>query len=177
VLRHGQVRNSINKPMIRFIAHEDEINESFNRPYPYKGGKTARSDYWVYSFTTIDKSDIYVKFEEHSWSDEESAWSVKFSRGGKYVLTGEGDAMRIFATVLAILKDFMKKVKPQELNFSAEKPDWMLDVFDGKPDKGRKLSSREKLYKKMIQRYAGPMGYKYTTQTDRSATDFRMVRK
>lgn len=161
--------------MIRFIAHEDEINESFNRPYPYKGGKTARSDYWVYSFTTIDKSDIYVMFEEHSWSDEESAWSVKFSRGGRYILTGEGDAMRIFATVLAILKDFTKKVKPQELNFSAEKPDWMQELPPNQ--RSGKLSSREKLYKKMVQRYSGPMGYKYTTQTDNSATDFRMVRK
>ena len=86
-------------------------------------------------------------------------------------VTGDGDAMRIFASVIAIIKDFTKKEKPQQLAFSADKPAWAVDA--GKGQKG----SREKLYKKLVQRYAGRMGYKYSTQSASTSTDFTLVAK
>ena len=118
-----------------------------------------------------------VLFKENEISDDESYWAVSFERDGRQDQTGEGDAMRIFATVIDILKDFTKKEKPQEVVFSAEKPAWRMSLPHGHPNRNKEMGSREKLYKKLVQRYAGRMGYKYTTQSDYSATDFRLVQK
>ena len=127
--------------------------------------------YWSYDFKTDDKSEIEVRFEEHEWSDEESSWTVDFRRDGAMNITGEGDAMRIFATVIQVIKEFIKKEKPQMLNFSAHKP------LTDPGNRSSELTSRERLYKRMIQKYARQMKYDYTTRTDNSATDFSLVRK
>jgi uncharacterized protein (DUF2267 family) len=92
-------------------------------------------------------------------------------------VTGEGDAQRIFATVIGMIKEFVKKEKPDELNFAAHKPDWMTELPHDHPKRSKEMTSREKLYKRLVKRYAGQMGYKYTTATDNSATDFRLVPK
>ena len=146
------------------------VTEAFDKPYKYTK-KTLYKGYVVYRFFTDDGSDVDVLLQEQEISDEESYWSVVFERKGEVGVTGEGDAMRIFATVLEILRDFTKKEKPQELAFSAEKPAWMVDA--GKGQKG----SRERLYKRLVQRYAGRLGYKYSVDSGSSATEFRLVRK
>ena len=76
-----------------------------------------------------------------------------------------------------VLKDFTKKEKPQELAFSAEKPAWRAHLHHKDPKRSKDMGSREKLYKKLVQRYAGRMGYKYSTHSDYSATDFMLVKK
>ena len=146
------------------------LTEAFDKPYKFKK-QTLYKGFIVYRFFTDDGSDVDVLFNEQEISDDESYWSVAFERKGETGVTGEGDAMRIFATVIEVLKDFTKKEKPQELAFSADKPAWAVDA--GKGQKG----SREKLYKKLVQRYAGRMGYKYTSSASSTATEFRLVRK
>ena len=151
-------------------SHLSQLDEAFDKPYRYTK-KELYKGYIVYRFFTDDKSDVDVLFQENEISDDESVWHVLFERKGELGVTGEGDAMRIFATVIDIIKDFTKKEKPQELAFSADKPAWAIDA--GKGQKG----SREKLYKKLVQRYAGRMGYKYTSSASSSATEFRLVPK
>lgn len=153
-----------------------ELRESFNQPYKFTK-RTLYKGNVVYRFFTDDKSDIDVIFKENEISEDESVWTVSFEKGGSTKATGEGDAMRIFATVIAVIQDFVKKVKPQELTFSAEKPAWRAHLHHKDPKRTKDMGSREKLYKKLLQRYAGRMGYKYTTHTDYSATDFVLVRK
>ena len=152
------------------------LTEAFDKPYRY-----TRIDLYkgfvVYRFFTSDRSEVDVLFKENEISDEESYWVVNFERDGRQDQTGEGDAMRIFATVIEILKDFTKKEKPQEIGFSAEKPASRITLPHGHPGRSKEMGSREKLYKKLVQRYAGRMGYKYSTQTDYNATDFKLVRK
>jgi len=168
--------------VLKLMSHVGQLEEAFNRPYKYNLRKT-QSNFYVGKFDLPDKGDITVFFEGHEWSDTEASWSVKFQRThpsrphGSLDITGEGDAMRIFATVIEIIKEFLKKEKPMELNFSAHKPDWMTELPYNHPKRKKDLTSREKLYKKLLQRYAGKMGYKYTTQTDKTATDFRLVKK
>ncbi len=157
-------------------SHLSQLDEAFDKPYRYTKKELYRG-YIVYRFFTDDKSDVDVLFQENEISDDESVWHVLFERKGELGVTGEGDAMRIFATVIDVLKDFTKKEKPQEINFSAEKPDWMQDLPYDHPKKTSAMSSREKLYKRMVKKYSGQMGYKYNTQTDKSATDFRLVQK
>ena len=153
-----------------------EFRESFNRPYRYTKHKLYKGNI-VYRFITDDKSEVDVLFKENEISDDESVWTVNFERNGDTRATGEGDAMRIFATVIEVIKDFVKKEKPQEMVFSAEKPAWRMNLHHMDPKRSKEMGSREKLYKRMVQRYSGQLGYKYSTQSDYSATDFRLVRK
>ena len=168
--------------MLKLSSHLSQLDEAFDKPYRYNLAKKM-DNFYIGEFDLPDGGDITVFFEKHEWSDDESSWSTKFQRThpsrphGSLDVTGEGDAMRIFATVIAIIKEFIKKEKPQELNFAAHKPEWMTDLPHGHPDKKKEMTSREKLYKRLVQRYAGRMGYKYTTQTDTTATDFRLVPK
>ena len=162
--------------MIRFNTHESELTEAFNRPYSYKRIPLFKG-HVVYRFLTTGKSEIDVLFKENEISDDESYWVVSFERDGRQDLTGEGDAMRIFATVIDIIKDFVKKDKPQELAFSAEKPAERISLPHDHPKRSTEMGSREKLYKRLIQRYAGRMGYKYNARSDYTATDFKLVQK
>jgi len=152
------------------------LDEAFDKPYTFRKRVLYKGSI-VYRFIADDKSEIDVLFKENEISDDESTWTVTFERGGKTTATGEGDAMRIFATVIEVLKDFTKKEKPQELAFSAEKPAWRAHLHHKDPKRSKDMGSREKLYKKLVQRYAGRMGYKYTTHSDYSATDFVLVKK
>lgn len=152
------------------MSHVDQLEEAFNRPYKFTKRELFKG-YIVYRFFTDDKSEVEVFFKENEISEEESVWFVTFERNLEMGVTGEGDAMRIFATVIDVLKDFTKKEKPQQLSFSADKPAWAID--GGRGEKG----SREKLYTKMVKRYAGRMGYKYKMDSSSSYTDFRLVRK
>lgn len=147
--------------MLNFTEY---LEEAFDKPYPFTGGR-KQSNYYVYNFKTADGSKVVVKMEEMTWSDDESTWSIVFLRNGTAVVTGEGDALRIFATVIATIKDFVKKEKPQEMTFSAEKP-----------NTGSR-GSREKLYARMTKKFAQQMGYKFSSQSIGTATDFRMVKK
>ena len=162
--------------MLKLSTHVYQLDEAFDKPYKFRKQELYKG-YIVYRFIADDKSEIDVLFKENEISDDESSWTVTFERGGRTTATGEGDAMRIFATVIEVLKDFTKKEKPQELNFSAEKPAWRAHLHHKDPKRSKDMGSREKLYKKLVQRYAGRMGYKYTTHSDYSATDFRLVQK
>ena len=158
------------------MSHVGQLEAAFDKPYRFRKHELYKG-YFVYRFIADDKSEIDVFFKENEISEDESSWTVNFERGGKTPATGEGDAMRIFSTVIEVLKDFTKKEKPQELVFSAEKPAWRANLHHKDPKRSKDMGSREKLYKKLVQRYAGRMGYKYTTQSDYTATDFRLVKK
>ena len=78
--------------------------------------------------------------------------------------------MRIFATVIAIIEDFVKKRNPKLMGFSAFK-----DVFAPHTSPGK--GSREKLYNRLLSRYAGKMGYKYYKVSGVDKTEFELRRK
>ena len=162
--------------MLKMSSHFGMLTEAFDKPYKFTKQKLYKG-FVVYRFFTADRSEVDVLFKENEISDEESYWVVNFERDGRQDQTGEGDAMRIFATVIDILKDFTKKDKPQEIGFSAEKPAERLTLPHDHPKRSKEMGSREKLYKKLVQRYAGRMGYKYSAQSDYNATDFKLVRK
>jgi hypothetical protein len=72
--------------------------------------------------------------------------AVSFWRNNSQEVTGEGDAQRIFATVLAAIQQFLKQEQPANISFSAVKED-------------DPTGSRSKLYNKLVQRYAANWGY------------------
>ena len=149
------------------------LRESFNRPYKFTK-RTLYKGYIVYRFVPDDKTEVDVMFKEDEISDDESVWNVSFERNMRQDMTGEGEAMRIFATVINVIRDFSKSEKPQELAFSAVKPDWFEIELGDKPNV---KSSREKLYKRMVKRFAPSMGFNFKVDARRGATDYRLVKK
>lgn len=142
-----------------------ELNEAFDKPYRHTR-KAIRSGYVRYTFYNEAKDEIEVHFEP----DEEENYTISFDRDGSTSLTGDGDAMRIFASVIYIIEDFIKLKNPKLMGFSAFK-----DVFASSTAPGK--GSREKLYDRMLQRYAGKMGYKYYKVSGVDKTEFELRRK
>ncbi len=90
--------------MLKMSSHVGMLTEAFDKPYRFRK-KELFKGYIVYNFIPDDGSDIDVFFKENEISDEESVWFVTFERNLEMGVTGEGDAMRIFATVIDVLKD------------------------------------------------------------------------
>ena len=114
---------------------------------------------------SLCKSDLcpLEKVNATGADPQNNAWWVEFTRNDKYDLTGEGDAMRIFATVLKLTQDFIKKENPKYIEFSSSK---LRDPGE----------SRNKLYDRMVKKYAGS---KYNIQSSKSGDDttWRLTRK
>lgn len=146
------------------------ISEAFDKPYPYDLEKEDDETYYGY-FRVEDNSVIQVMFygSEHIEDYEHSDWNIEFQRNGSQAVTGEGDAMRIFATVIKIIEEFLKQEKPKYASFSAFKP-------DGKEDRKEK-QSREKLYSRLVKRFASKMGYGARESSFSGGTSYSLTRK
>ena len=146
--------------MLNFKQH---LNEVLNKPYSYDRPKKfadpkADKAYAAY-FETDDKSEIDVIFtgREHMDDTDHLDWEIEFKRDGSQTMTGEGDAMRIIATVMKIVKDFIKIEDPKYMNLGAAKP----------KGSDKKLSGRERLYGRLIQK---EIGSKYKVRVDNSSS-------
>ena len=120
------------------------ITETFDQPYKSKWEKSDYGD--VDALVKLpDGTNLSIMFN-HEGDDE---WQVEFYRNNSQAVTGEGDAQRIFATVINAVQKFVKKHKPQLVRFSANR----------KVEPGQSSQSRAKLYDKIVQRYAHAWGY------------------
>jgi hypothetical protein len=121
----------------------EPITEAFDQPYAVQW--TKRNGDWHATADLDDGSELVVLF----MSQGDNQWMVEFERDENMEITGEGDAPRVFATVLTAMRQFIAKRKPAMLNFSAEKED-------------DPTGSRARLYDRMIQRYITGTGYNLT---------------
>jgi hypothetical protein len=120
------------------------ITEVFNQPYSMKWEKAEYGDYDALA-KLQDGSNLHVMFEKET----PDTWNISFYRNNSQEITGEGDAPRVFATVLAAIQKFIKKEHPVNIFFSASKA----------TDSGEETTSRANLYNKMVSRYAQAWGY------------------
>jgi hypothetical protein len=125
----------------------DRMAEAFDQPYKTKSEK---SDYGDVDMLARLPDGTYLSIMFNQEDVENDTWGVEFYRNNSQEVTGEGDAQRIFATVLAAIQKFIKKNKPQKLFFSASK--------EVEPDQNSE--SRAKLYDRLVQRYARAWGYR-----------------
>jgi len=137
-------------------------NEALDTPYEYNWKQVLDSDY-VAIADLSDGSTLKIEFTEVNRGET----LVGFERNGKIELTNEGDAFRIFATVMSAIKDYVEKFQPNKIIFSALK-------IDFKNDDVISYASRAKLYKRLVQMYASKLGYSPTIIDDpnKSAVDF-----
>jgi len=126
--------------------YRETVDEAFDQPYAFKWEKSESGNYDAIA-TLNDGSNLIIRFDH----DDEGNWQVVFDRNNSFEVTGEGDAQRVFATVLTAIKQFIENVKPLSITFSASKD---VDTTSANPE------SRAKLYNRLVQRYASSLGYK-----------------
>jgi hypothetical protein len=81
------------------------------------------------TFKCDDGSFVVVKFE---WWSGPELYEVHFARDGDWDMTGGGDALKIFGTVIKIIKTFLAETKPKFLGFSANKEEQSRVAFYGR---------------------------------------------
>lgn len=144
------------------LTFKQYIEEAFDKPYPYKMKYDPNWDRFTATAKLDDGSKFVMTIDEIG-----GAWDVEFTRGGKMNVTGKGDQMRVFATAIAILREFIKKESPDEVVFGADKDE------GNRKDK----TSREKLYSRMMKKFASEMGYKASEKSERQSTVYTLKKK
>ena len=131
---------------------QQDVTESLNQPYELVGWDDENYDDEIRTYAALpDGTHLEILF---SREDEDiNEWDVEFRRGDSMLKTGQGLAPQIFATVLEAIKQFVKKVKPVEIRFSAIK---MQDT----------TGSRSSLYDALAKRYAAGLGYSFKSADD-----------
>jgi len=131
------------------------MKEAFDQPYKTKSEKSDYGDIDMLA-KLPDGSNLSIMFNQEYGDEGEEVVQVEFYRNNSQEVTGEGDAQRIFATVLDSIQKYIKKYKPQKLSFSASKE------VDMDADNVEKFNpeSRAKLYDRLVQRYSRAWGYR-----------------
>jgi GNAT superfamily N-acetyltransferase len=140
---------------------QEFITEAFNQPYATDLEKSEHDDYD--SLVQLpDGSHLSVMFNNQG----DGEYQVEFWRGPSQGVTGEGDAQRIFATVLSTIQRFIKEHNPWRLTFSATK-----DV-----EPGQNSESRAKLYNRLVDRYAAAWGYDAYNEDHGDQVEYELTR-
>jgi hypothetical protein len=117
------------------VLRRAAVAEAFDQPYKSKWAKGEFGDYDIL-VKLPDGTSLNISFNHEG----DNIWHVAFDRGHSQEITGEGDAQRIFATVLTSIQQFIIKQDPDRLYFSASK-----DV-----EPGQNSESRARLYKEWL---------------------------
>ena len=135
------------------------VAEAFDTPLPITWEKGMHGD--VDALAKLpDGSNLSIMFnKQDNIKPDDKTWMVEFYRNNSQEVTGEGDAQKVFSTVLVAIQQFIKKYKPLKIHFSASK---LLDpsINYGPDDVVPNPESRAKLYDRLVQRYAKAWGYR-----------------
>jgi pyrimidine deaminase RibD-like protein len=160
--RKGQLAHWMANMKAGRAKHESEhVSEGFDQPYPLKWEKSEYGDIDALAKLS-DGSPLSIMFNLADMSEND--WGVEFYRNNSQLVTGEGDAQRVFATVLTAIGKFIKKKKPDTLFFSAVKEE-------------DPTGSRTKLYDRLVQRYATGLGYNLKKVDYPEQTGYKLTRK
>lgn len=135
--------------------------ELFDQQYAYTWN-TQDQDIWRGYFTTKTDDRVRVNIEEREEFGEED-WHIVFSREQEHDVTGGGDAIKIFSTVIAMTEDFIQAMKPPTIKFNADKSEGGM--------------SRSRLYNRLIKRFAGKNGYTYDITDLDDGVVYNLIRK
>ena len=128
--------------------------------YPLTWKQVSGGTLYAY-FMTQDGRKGVIEFQPtiNSWKAGIVGISITatFSIDHSIAVTGGGDALRIFSTVLFAIRDLVRK------RFERAFPDRVLDgiILSAEDAQGE---SRVKLYKRMAKRFAPRIGFDFRTQ-------------
>lgn len=120
--------------------------EVFSSPYDIHYSENTRN-YITLSAVTDDDRDINldaITLYQLGKSKNMNAWDISFDVDGSISVSGGGDAYRIFATIMEMIKMFVKEKNPEHMEFTAFK---------------NYNKSRVKLYTTMLKKFAGRNGF------------------
>ena len=167
-----------------------QFNEAFDSAYKFNGKKVSDDEY-SYGFdseytdpkgkTKKSRVQVDIQGSENANDDDYYIWDIGFSRKrlpkagaglgvpglSSYGMTGDGDALKIFSTVMKIAQDFVNKEDPKYISFAAEKPDGAPRMV---------MATREKLYLRMAKKYFGNK-FKILVKSSSTGTVFYLDRK
>jgi hypothetical protein len=159
-LEHTSERNIARKIALDHIGEDPHyynklekanLEESFDKPYELL--RWEKGDFGdIDAIARLDDNTfLSIMFNKgYSKDSKEEVWSVEFYRNNSQEVTGEGDAQRVFATVLTSIQSFIKKYAPNKVMFAASK----------EADDGQNSQSRARLYDSLVQRYAKSWGFR-----------------
>lgn len=158
--------------MLSFKLYLDEV---FNKTYSYTF--KVKEEEWdddaedvipvryQGSFKTKDNGiiEVSIVYLEHPLKH----WHIDFKKNGELDATKEGDEFAIISTVLQIIKDFIQEEKPKTIIFEA-----------GKSGRGqRNTETRVNLYKTLVKKFSGSVGYNYTVKDESGIAYFILTKK
>ena len=153
------LRDKLHSKKLSLSGMYQEIDEGFDQPYPITWEKGMHGD--VDALARLpDGTNLSIMFnKQDNIKPDDKTWMVEFYRNNSQEVTGEGDAQKVFATVLSAIQQFIVKYKPLKIYFSASK---LLDpsINYGPDDVVPNPESRAKLYDRLVQRYAKAWGYR-----------------
>jgi len=126
------------------------VTEAFDQPYAMTWEKSEADDSMDALARLPDGSNLSIMFNMEYDEQGEEVIQVEFHRNNSQEVTGDGDAQRVFATLLAAIQQYIKEHNPKRLTFSASK--------EVEPDQNSE--SRAKLYDRLVIRYARTWGYR-----------------
>lgn len=148
------------------MRYNEIITELFDTTVSWKFSKDNNKKNFLFS-SIIDNKE--VKLEYHSMDDNFNKVSVSFMVDGEWDVTGGGSAMRIFGAVINNMKQFVSKVKPNFIAFTAIKVGHTADNDE--------YTTRSNLYKRMVIRFADNSGYSYDFQERGHFDRFVLIKK
>jgi len=151
------------------------IDEAFDTPLPITWEKGMHGD--VDALAKLpDGSNLSIMFnKQDNIKPDDKTWMVEFYRNNSQEVTGEGDAQKVFSTVLVAIQQFITKYKPLKIYFSASK-EMDPTINYGPDDVVPNPESRAKLYDRMVLRYAKSWGYKFFRADNGSSVIYQLSR-
>ena len=153
------LRDKLHSEILTVETMYQNIDEGFDQPYPITWEKGDHGD--IDALARLpDGTNLSIMFnKQDNIKPDDKTWMVEFYRNNSQEVTGEGDAQKVFATVLSAIQQFIVKYKPLKIYFSASK---LLDpsINYGPDDVVPNPESRAKLYDRLVQRYAKAWGYR-----------------
>jgi len=145
---------------------EGSLDEAFDTPLPITWEKGMHGD--VDALAKLpDGSNLSIMFnKQDNIKPDDKTWMVEFYRNNSQEVTGEGDAQKVFSTVLVAIQQFITKYKPLKIYFSASK----------EVEPGQNSESRSKLYDRLVLRYANSLGYKFFRADNGSSVMYQLSR-
>lgn len=104
------------------------LSESLQAVYPFEPSMNGAA------FRVDDGGAVFVSFDDMDVSKVYDVWAVSFyketpSHRRTFDMTGEGDAFKILATVMAATKQWAQRAKPDVLTLSSEYKRGRLSVY------------------------------------------------
>ena len=161
--------------MPELLIPRQNVDEAFDTPLPITWEKGEHGD--VDALAKLpDGTNLSIMFnKQDNIKPDDKTWMVEFYRNNSQEVTGEGDAQKVFSTVLTAIQQFIKKYKPLKIYFSASK-EMDPTISYGPDDIVPNPESRAKLYDRMVLRYAKSWGYKFFRADNGSSVVYQLSR-